>query len=190
MGKGVCVWLETKANSVNRWAEPSISDRPIPKAFESDGGHCSDAEPFLCSAISFLLRKRRPTFPSDSLSFSLFTQQKITKPNPKILWNLIPHCLSSSPQIHAFCWPGSLFFWLLIPCHQIKSFLCLPIMEKEENKPDIQKSGVESEDTEPVELVLFQVPECYVYIVSISTFCWWVCFKIWFWWTVFGNGMW
>ncbi|KAK7272409.1 hypothetical protein RJT34_28989 [Clitoria ternatea] len=40
-------------------------------------------------------------------------------------------------------------------------------MEKEENKPelDIQKSGGESEDIEPLELVLFQVPECYVYII-------------------------
>ncbi|KAK7290857.1 hypothetical protein RIF29_05591 [Crotalaria pallida] len=35
-------------------------------------------------------------------------------------------------------------------------------MEKE---PDIQKSGGETEDTEPIELVLFQVPECYVYII-------------------------
>lgn len=38
-------------------------------------------------------------------------------------------------------------------------------MEKEENKPDIQKIGNEIEDTEPIELVLFQVPECYVYII-------------------------
>ncbi|XP_061350145.1 uncharacterized protein At1g03900 [Gastrolobium bilobum] len=38
-------------------------------------------------------------------------------------------------------------------------------MEKEENKSDIQKSGGESEETEPIELVLFQVPECYVYII-------------------------
>ncbi|OIW03393.1 hypothetical protein TanjilG_31840 [Lupinus angustifolius] len=35
-------------------------------------------------------------------------------------------------------------------------------MEKE---PDIHKSGGESDDTEPIELVLFQVPECYVYII-------------------------
>ncbi|OIW15508.1 hypothetical protein TanjilG_27359 [Lupinus angustifolius] len=35
-------------------------------------------------------------------------------------------------------------------------------MDKE---PDIQKIGGESEDTEPIELVLFQVPECYVYII-------------------------
>lgn len=38
-------------------------------------------------------------------------------------------------------------------------------MEKEDNKPDIQKIGNEIEDTEPIELVLFQVPECYVYII-------------------------
>ncbi|KAK7324687.1 hypothetical protein VNO77_28441 [Canavalia gladiata] len=38
-------------------------------------------------------------------------------------------------------------------------------MEKEDNKPDIQKSGGESEDIEPLELVLFQVSECYVYII-------------------------
>ncbi|XP_027342466.1 uncharacterized protein At1g03900 [Abrus precatorius] len=38
-------------------------------------------------------------------------------------------------------------------------------MEKEESKPDIQKSGGESEDTEPIELVHFQVSECYVYII-------------------------
>ncbi|KAE9588585.1 hypothetical protein Lal_00003075 [Lupinus albus] len=35
-------------------------------------------------------------------------------------------------------------------------------MDKE---PDIQKSDGEFEDTEPIELVLFQVPECYVYII-------------------------
>ncbi|CAJ1956692.1 unnamed protein product [Sphenostylis stenocarpa] len=38
-------------------------------------------------------------------------------------------------------------------------------MEKEENEPPIQKSGGEIEDSEPIELVLFQVPECYVYII-------------------------
>ncbi|KAK7335450.1 hypothetical protein VNO80_27295 [Phaseolus coccineus] len=38
-------------------------------------------------------------------------------------------------------------------------------MEKEENEPRIQKSGGEIEDAEPIELVLFQVPECYVYII-------------------------
>lgn len=38
-------------------------------------------------------------------------------------------------------------------------------MEKEENEPHIQKSGGETEDAEPLELVLFQVPECYVYII-------------------------
>ncbi|KAG4960934.1 hypothetical protein AAZX31_13G274300 [Glycine max] len=38
-------------------------------------------------------------------------------------------------------------------------------MENEENEPHIQKSGGESEDAEPIELVLFQVPECYVYII-------------------------
>jgi hypothetical protein len=41
-------------------------------------------------------------------------------------------------------------------------------MEKEKIKPDIEKIGNEIEDTEPIELVLFQVPECYVYIVSAS----------------------
>lgn len=41
-------------------------------------------------------------------------------------------------------------------------------MEKEEIKPDIQKSGDQSEDTEAIELVLFQVSECYVYIVSLA----------------------
>lgn len=38
-------------------------------------------------------------------------------------------------------------------------------MEKEENEPNVQKSGGETEDAEPLELVLFQVPECYVYII-------------------------
>ncbi|RDX74219.1 Adaptin ear-binding coat-associated protein 2 [Mucuna pruriens] len=38
-------------------------------------------------------------------------------------------------------------------------------MEKEENEPHIQKSAGESEDVEPLELVLFQVSECYVYII-------------------------
>ncbi|XP_020229454.1 uncharacterized protein At1g03900 [Cajanus cajan] len=38
-------------------------------------------------------------------------------------------------------------------------------MEKEENEPHVQKSGGETEDAEPLELVLFQVPECYVYII-------------------------
>ncbi|XP_057455591.1 uncharacterized protein LOC130746856 [Lotus japonicus] len=38
-------------------------------------------------------------------------------------------------------------------------------MEKEENKPDIENNGGETDDTEPIELVLFQVPECYVYII-------------------------
>ncbi|KAK7401926.1 hypothetical protein VNO78_13795 [Psophocarpus tetragonolobus] len=38
-------------------------------------------------------------------------------------------------------------------------------MEKEENEPHVQKSGGEGEDAEPLELVLFQVPECYVYII-------------------------
>ncbi|TKY48926.1 Adaptin ear-binding coat-associated protein 2 [Spatholobus suberectus] len=38
-------------------------------------------------------------------------------------------------------------------------------MEKEENEPHVQKSGGESEDAEPLELVLFQVSECYVYII-------------------------
>lgn len=37
-------------------------------------------------------------------------------------------------------------------------------MEKE-IKPDIEKIGNEIEDTEPIEIVLFQVPECYVYII-------------------------
>ena len=53
-------------------------------------------------------------------------------------------------------------------------------MEKEENEPHVQKSGGESEDAEPIELVLFQVPECYVYIVSLATFCSRVFIKIWF----------
>ncbi|CAK8536342.1 unnamed protein product [Lathyrus sativus] len=38
-------------------------------------------------------------------------------------------------------------------------------MEKDEIKPDIEKIGKESEDIEPLEIVLFQVPECYVYII-------------------------
>ncbi|XP_004487167.1 uncharacterized protein At1g03900 isoform X1 [Cicer arietinum] len=38
-------------------------------------------------------------------------------------------------------------------------------MENEEKIPDIEKIGNEIEDTEPIELVLFQVPECYVYII-------------------------
>lgn len=43
-------------------------------------------------------------------------------------------------------------------------------MENEEKIPDIEKIGNEIEDTEPIELVLFQVPECYVYIVSLAIF--------------------
>ncbi|KAL1345976.1 hypothetical protein HN51_019632 [Arachis hypogaea] len=38
-------------------------------------------------------------------------------------------------------------------------------MESEGKEPHIQNSGGEGEDTEPVELVLFQVSECYVYII-------------------------
>lgn len=43
-------------------------------------------------------------------------------------------------------------------------------MKKDEIKPDIEKIGKESEDVEPIEIVLFQVPECYVYIVSVDGF--------------------
>lgn len=61
-------------------------------------------------------------------------------------------------------------------------------MEKEENEPRIQKSGGEIEDAEPIELVLFQVPECYVYIVSLPfrrflskvDFGQWVLRGVWF----------
>lgn len=38
-------------------------------------------------------------------------------------------------------------------------------MEKEQKTPSDQE-GVEEEDTEALELVLFQVSECYVYLVS------------------------
>ncbi|MED6144287.1 hypothetical protein PIB30_014372 [Stylosanthes scabra] len=41
-------------------------------------------------------------------------------------------------------------------------------MENEGKEPHIQNSGGEGEDAEPVELVLFQVSECYVYIRG----CW------------------
>ncbi|RYR24308.1 hypothetical protein Ahy_B02g057804 isoform C [Arachis hypogaea] len=40
-------------------------------------------------------------------------------------------------------------------------------MESEGKEPHIQNSGGEGEDTEPVELVLFQVSECYVYIIMV-----------------------
>lgn len=55
-------------------------------------------------------------------------------------------------------------------------------MEKEEIKLDIQISGDQSEDTEPIELVLFQVPECYVYIVSLAGL---ILMNL-----IFRNGMW
>ncbi|KAL2331636.1 hypothetical protein Fmac_019217 [Flemingia macrophylla] len=38
-------------------------------------------------------------------------------------------------------------------------------MEKEGNEPHVHKSDGETEDAEPLELVLFHVPECYVYII-------------------------
>ncbi|KAI4322760.1 hypothetical protein L6164_022425 [Bauhinia variegata] len=38
-------------------------------------------------------------------------------------------------------------------------------MQKEEKKPDIQESANDSEETDAIELVLFQVSECYVYII-------------------------
>ncbi|KAI4333885.1 hypothetical protein L6164_018639 [Bauhinia variegata] len=38
-------------------------------------------------------------------------------------------------------------------------------MEKEAEKPDIQKNADDSEETEAIELVLFQVSECYVYLI-------------------------
>ena len=42
-------------------------------------------------------------------------------------------------------------------------------MAQEEKKSDIQKIGDDSEQIEEaLELVLFQVSECYVYIVSIT----------------------
>ena len=39
-------------------------------------------------------------------------------------------------------------------------------MEKEEEKVPNDQERVEEEDTEALELVLFQVSECYVYLVS------------------------
>ena len=41
-------------------------------------------------------------------------------------------------------------------------------MDKEEKKLNNQEVLDDSEETEAVELILFQVSECYVYLVSLS----------------------